>query len=120
MLNFFARSGRKIEKIDSLGPGEGFKTDGETELKIHKLSAYVMIKAASQRLDYDDRHRERKRNGEKRQDQDRPTPTVTEVQRVPDTVPLCHEQIRILPVDVKNSPFPKLIRVHEGGESPTP
>jgi len=33
MLNFFARSGPKIEKIDSLGPGEGFKTDGETELK---------------------------------------------------------------------------------------
>src|SRR5579864_1188247 len=72
-----------------------------------------MIKAASQRLDYDDRRCERKRDREKSQDQDHPAPTVPEVQRVPDTVPLRYEQFWILPIDVKNSPFPKLIRVHE-------
>src|ERR1700692_2997129 len=76
-----------------------------------------MTKAASQRLDYDDRRRERKCYREKNQRHNCPAPAVPEVQRVPDTVPLRHEQFRILPVDVKDSPFPKLIRVHEGGES---
>jgi hypothetical protein len=38
MLNFFARSGRKIEKIDSLWTGRGiWKMDTETEPRNQKL-----------------------------------------------------------------------------------
>ncbi len=34
MLNFFVRSGAKIEKIDSLGPGEGLKPQRASYAKL--------------------------------------------------------------------------------------